>query len=218
MRRDEQGSAYYPISLNLIGRECVVVGGGAIALRKVKGLLQHGASVKVVSPTFCPELEQLAAANTISPLRKDYEPTDLKDTFLVVAATDDNTVNRSVARDAKQQNILVNVVDNPEVSDFIVPAYLCRGKLTVAVSTSGASPALARKLRTRLEQNFGEEYASLTDLIGEVRSELRKRAVTVSGDDWQKALDLGLLLELLSSGQREKARAILLDSLEAGEK
>ena len=205
---------YYPVFLNVRGKRCVVFGGGRVALRKVKVLLEHGANVVVVSPALCPELGQLAEAKTISVLRKDYEPGDLEGAFIAVAATAESDTNQKVANEARQQKILVNVADNLEESDFIVPSCFHRGDLTIAVSTAGRSPALARKVRTRLEQNFGEEYASLTSLIEEVRSELKQKAVIVSGDDWQKALDLDLLIELLRTGQREKAKATLLENLE----
>ena len=186
-----------------------------MALRKVKGLLEHGASVEVISLDVCPELRELAKAKKIGLKGKKYEPADLNVTFVAIAATTDSETNQEVASEARRQKILVNVVDNPEQSDFIVPAYLCRGNLTVAVSTAGKSPALARKIRTRLENNFGEEYASLTDLIGEVRAELKQKALRPSGDDWQKALDLDLLIELLRTGQREKAKTTLLGNLKA---
>ena len=206
--------AYYPSLLNIQGKRCVVVGGGEVALRKVKALLDCGASVTVVSPTLCPELSQLAAAKTIKVLAKEYEPEDLRDAFIAIAATDESDTNKKVAYEARRQKILVNVVDSPEQSDFIVPSCFHRGDLTIAVSTAGKSPALARKVRTRLEKQFGEEYAVIVALVEQVRSELRKRAVIVSGDDWQKALDLDLLIELLRTGQREKAKATLLGNLE----
>ena len=205
---------YYPVFLNVRGKRCVVVGGGNVALRKVKTLLEHGASVEVVSPSFCPELSQLAAAKTISVLHKEYEPGDLNGAFIAIAATAESDTNQKVADEARRQKILVNVVDSSAQSDFIGASYLRRGDLTIAISTAHRSPALARKIRTRLEQDFGVEYASLTSLIEEVRSELKKRAVKVSGNDWQKALDLDLLIELLRTGQREKAKATLLSNLE----
>lgn len=205
---------YYPIFLNVRGKRCVVVGGGKVALRKVKVLLEHGANVEVVSPALCPELSQLAASKMISVLHKEYEPGDLKGALIAMAATAESNANQKVADEARRQKILVNVASSLEQSDFILPSYLSRGDLTIAVSTAGRSPALARKVRTRLEQDFGEEYASLTGLIEEVRSELKKRAVVVSDNDWQKALDLDLLIELLRTGQREKARATLLGNLE----
>jgi len=214
MKRGEWSSSYYPISLNIIGRRCVVVGGGQVALRKVKALLEHGAKVEVISPTLCPELHRLNTAKAISILHKEYEPGDLRGAFIAIAATAEADTNQKVADDARQQKTLVNVADSREQSDFIVPSYLCRGELTIAVSTAGRSPALARKIRTRLEKDLGEEYASLVVLIEEVRSELKKRSVKVSGDDWQQSLDLDLLVDLLRTGQREKAKAVLLGNLE----
>lgn len=204
---------YYPIFLDVRGKRCMVVGGGQVALRKAKALLKHGANVEVVSPALCPELSQLAEAGRISVIRKAYEPGDLKDAFVViVAATSD--INQKVADEARRQKILVNVASSSEQSDFIVPSYLCRGDLTIAISTAGRSPALTRKVRAKLEQHFGEEYTSLTSLIGEVRSELKRRGVVVSSVDWQKALDLDLLIGLLRTGQQEKAKATLLSNLE----
>ena len=206
---------YYPIFLNLKGKRCIVVGGGEVALRKVKALLDCGASISVVSPELHQDLDRLAKTKTIDVLDKDYEPGDLKDAFVVIAATDDNSTNKKVADEAKRQKILVNVADDLQQSDFIVPSSLHRSDLTIAVSTAGRSPALARKIRTALEKYFGEEYASLTGLVEEVRSELKEKSITVSGDDWQKALDLDPLIELLRTGQREKAKATLLDNLSA---
>ncbi len=213
MKRIERISHYYPISLNIFGKKCVVVGGGKVALRKVKVLLEHGANVEVVSPALHRDLAQLVEAGTIRLIHRDYTPGDLKDAFLAIAATTKTDTNKRVAEEAKRQGVLVNVVDDLEQSDFIVPSYLRRGNLTIAVSTDGTSPALARKVRTNLEQNFSEEYTSLVDLIKEVRAELQNRAVTVSGNDWQRALDLDLLLELLRNGQRDKAKATLLVNL-----
>ena len=214
MEGDSLRNSYYPVFLSVRGKKCVVVGGGRVALRKVKALLEHGADVAVVSPALCPELSDLANAKKIRALLKEYEPGDIKGSFLTIAATTESDTNQKVANEARRQKILVNVVDSPEQSDFIVPAYLRRGALTIAVSTAGSSPALARKIRTRLEQDFGEEYTSLTDLIKEVRTESKKRAITISSDDWQRALDLDLLIELLRNGQRDKAKATLLANLE----
>jgi siroheme synthase-like protein len=120
-----------------------------------------------------------------------------------------------VVAEARKGAVLVNVVDDAENSDFIVPSYLRRGEVTIAVSTSGRSPALARKIRTRLEKELGDEYASLIHLIGEVRAEVKQEGMKVDGDRWQKALDLDLLLELLSRGDEAEARAILLSNLKS---
>lgn len=208
------GSLYYPISLNLNSRRCVVVGGGQVALRKVEALLEHKATVEVISPTLCPELRCLAQSGVINVLQRNYQPGDLKSAFMAIAATGATETNRKVAEEARRCGVLVNVVDDPEQSDFITPSYLRRGDLTIAVSTAGKSPALARKIRARLEENLGQEYISLVNLINEVRSGLKQRGVTISSDVWQKALDLDLLTEMVRAGQIEEAKAILLSRLE----
>ncbi len=215
MKREDQAAAYYPVSLNISGRKCVVVGGGQVALRKVKALLEHGADVEVISPDLCPELVQLAGSGEIRVLAREYLAGDLRKAFVAIAATDDSETNRRVVAEARKGAVLVNVVDDAENSDFIVPSYLRRGEVTVAVSTSGRSPALARKIRIRLEKELGDEYASLAHLIGEVRAEVKREGMKVDGDRWQKALDLDLLLELISRGDEAEARAILLSNLKS---
>ena len=204
---------YYPIFLNLEGKKCVVVGGGEVALRKVRALLDSGARVVVVSPTLNSGLAQLARVETISLISREYEPKDLKDAVIVVAATDIAEVNQNIAKKARKHGILVNVVDRPEESDFIMPSLVRRGDLILAVSTSGASPALAKKIRMRLEQTFGEEYSPLLSLIKEVRQELKEQQLRVNTEDWQNALDLDLLTHFIQAGEREKAKAALLEKL-----
>jgi siroheme synthase-like protein len=204
---------YYPIFLNLEGKKCVVVGGGEVALRKVRALLDSGARVVVVSPTLNSGLAQLARVETISLISREYEPKDLKDAVIVVAATDIAEVNQKIAKKARKHGILVNVVDRPEESDFIMPSLVRRGDLILTVSTSGASPALAKKIRMRLEQTFGEEYSPLLSLIKEVRQELKEQQLRVNTEDWQNALDLDLLTHLIQAGEREKAKAVLLEKL-----
>ena len=213
MKKESQVSAYYPVFLNISGRKCVVVGGGQVALRKVKVLLEHGADVKVISPDPCPELVQLVGSGEIRVLAKEYQPGDLKKAFVAIAATDDSEINQRVVTEARKGAVLVNVVDDAENSDFIVPSYLRRGEVTVAVSTSGRSPALARKIRSRLEKELGDEYALLALLINDVRAEVKKEGMKIDGDRWQEALDLDLLLELLRRGDEEKAKATLLSNL-----
>ncbi len=214
MKKHGQRPPYYPIFLNIRGKKCVVVGGGKVSFRKVKALLEHGANIEVISPDLCPELSQLEKTKAIRLLRQNYKPGNLKGAFITIAATGEKDINQKVSEEARRQGALVNVVDNPELSDFIVPSRLHRGDLTIAISTSGVSPALARKIRTKLEQNFGEEYASLTALIAEVRSELKQRGITVSSDTWQDALDLDLLLKLLQAGLQKQAKVTLLSNLE----
>lgn len=188
-----------------------------MALGKIKALLECGAEVTVVSPTIDPELAQLVKAKTISLISREYEPEDTKDVFMTIAATDMREINVKVAADARKRGILINIADNSELSNFIIPSYFRRGGLTMAISTSGMSPALARKIRSKLEKNFVEEYGLLLSLIKEVRSELKQRGRVVSANAWQEALDLDLLIGLLREGQKEEVKAILLKKLEACE-
>ncbi len=211
----KESAPYYPIFLNVRGRKCVVVGGGEVAWRKVEALLEHGAKVDVVSPDLCPGLEELAGVGQIRASRRSYRKGDLKGALIAIAATDDQSINRLVASEAREIGVLVNVVDDPASSDFIVPSRICRGDVTIAISTAGKSPALARKLRTRIEKDFGEEYAALSLLVAEVRAEAKQEGIKVNGDGWQEALDLEAMIDLLKKGEREKARAVLLDNLKA---
>ncbi len=213
MKRDEQASTYYPILLNIQGRKCLVVGGGPVALRKVKALLEHGANAEVVSPTFCPELNQLATDGAIRAIQRDYKSEDLQHTFIAIAATDDAKTNERVAAEARRRGVLVNVVDDPKNSDFIVPSYLKRGDVIIAVSTSGRSPALARKIRSELENDFKAEYEQLAVVADEVRSELKQQGITVSSDAWQEVLSLNSLMELLRQGKNQEAKEIMLTRL-----
>jgi len=209
----KQTHRYYPIFLDVGGKKCVVIGGGEVALRKVTALLDYGACVKVVSPELCPGLSKLARNNRIEAVSRNYEFGDLKDAFLAIAATDHGEINQSIASEARERKIIVNIVDNQKHSDFIAPAYFCRGDLTVAVSTAGKSPALAIKVKNKLEKSLGEEYASLVSLIEEVRTEIKKKPTMVSDDRWQEVIDLDLLGELLKNGQYEKAKTALLNNL-----
>lgn len=214
MKKDRKIN-YFPVFLNIEGKRCLVVGGGQVALRKVKVLLEHGANAEVISPDLCPELVRLAESGAIRSLTRDYREGDLANTFVTIAATDNRDINQRVAAEARRRAVLVNVVDDAENSDFIFPSYLRRGDVTIAVSTAGRSPALARKLRTRLEETFGDEYASLALLVDEVRTEIKRQEIKIDGDIWQDALELDLLLSLLRKGEKEKAKAKLLSKLKA---
>lgn len=214
MNGADQASPYYPIFLNIRGKRCVVVGGGLVALRKVKALIDHGAKVEVISPELCPELSQMAQNGTIRLQRRSYDSGDLEGAVIAIAATDDGETNNKVAEEARAKGVLINVVDDLEHSDFIVPAQFHRGDITIAVSTAGRSPALARKIRTKLEKDFGVEYALLVRLIGEVRSELKQQGIKVNRNCWQEAIDLDELIGLLRSGQSDKAKATLRANLE----
>jgi len=206
-------SGYYPIFLNIRGRKCLVVGGGKVALRKVKTLLEHGANVEVVSMELCPELSKLAEEGKIRARVRSYKSEDLKGALIAIAATANVETNERVSADARKQGVLINVVDVPEHSDFIVPSSLTRGDLIIAISTSGKSPALARKIRTELEIKFGDEYAKLAEIISEVRNELRQEGIAVANEAWQEALKLDSLTELLRQGNAQEAKDTLLTEL-----
>jgi siroheme synthase-like protein len=204
---------YYPIFLNLKGKKCVVVGGGKVALRKVKTLLNCGADVTVISPKPHAEISKLFKTKAIRLVRRNYEQGDLKGTALSIAATDVKKTNRKVAEEAKKNGTLVNVVDDPESSDFIIPSFFRRGDLSVAVSTSGLSPALAKKVRAKLEKNIGMEYAYLLSLIAEIRSEIKQKGLRASARTWQESLDLDSLILFLKAGRHKEAKAALLGKL-----
>jgi len=204
---------YYPVMLHVQDKRCIVVGGGEVALRRVRTLMEHGAQVEVVSPNLCPELSQMAATGAIKVTLRDYRSGDLQGAFVAVAATADGATNRQVAEEAVKRGVLVNVVDTPQLCSFIIPSCLRRGAVTVAISTGGKSPALARRIRTELEPSFPHEYGLLASMVEEVRSELRQEAITVPGEAWQRALDLDLLLDMLRRGHRDEAKRRLSDSL-----
>lgn len=160
---------YYAVSLNLTGKKCLVVGGGRVAERKVKSLLECRALVKVVSPEATEAILQLAQAGRIDYAGREYCEEDLEQVFIAISATDSRELNRRVAMDCFARNIPINVVDDPEYCSFIVPAVVRRGDLTISISTGGKSPALAKKIRQELEQQYGNEYAILLEYLGRAR-------------------------------------------------
>ena len=167
---------YYPINLNIHNRHCLVVGGGGVGTRKVMTLLECGARVTVVSPDPTPRLKKLAAEGAIQLKERSYKCADIHKMFLVIGATDDENLNRRISKDAERVNILCNIADRPEVCNFILPAIVRRGDLTITISTSGKSPALAKRLRLDLEAQFGEEYADFLRLMGAIRDKLLSQA------------------------------------------
>jgi precorrin-2 dehydrogenase/sirohydrochlorin ferrochelatase len=156
---------YYPIFVDLRGRRCTVVGGGAVAERKVRALLECGAVVDVVSPVLTEGLQSLVDGATIGHVPRGYKRGDLAGSFLAIAACDDPGVNSGVWEEAGELGTLANVADQPEKCNFILPSVLRRGGLTVAVSTGGASPALAKRIRTELEKRIGPEYAQYVKVL-----------------------------------------------------
>src|SRR6476660_5824051 len=160
---------FYIACLKLTGRRCLVVGGGEIGLEKVEGLLACDGRVVLVAPDAVEELQELAAEGSIGWIRRDYEPGDLEATFIAIAATDDTDVNIRVYEDAERRAMLVNIVDVPPLCNFILPAIVRTGPLAIAISTAGASPALAKRIKSEIAESFGEPYARLAELLNEVR-------------------------------------------------
>jgi precorrin-2 dehydrogenase/sirohydrochlorin ferrochelatase len=167
--RDMLDTPVYIACLRLSGRRCVVVGGGDVGLEKVEGLLASGGDVVLIAPDAIDELAQLADERSISWERKTYEPSDLEGTFIVIAATDDTDVNIGIYEDAERLAMLVNVVDVPPLCNFILPAIVRQGSMAIAISTQGASPALAKRMKREIAEQFGEAYAELAVILNEVR-------------------------------------------------
>ncbi|MED4923409.1 NAD(P)-dependent oxidoreductase [Anoxybacillus geothermalis] len=197
----------YPIVLHLRGRRAVVVGGGQVAARKVYGLLEAEADVVVVAPEAVPDIEALAAKGEIVWRQKTFAEDDLAGAFLVIAATNDRNVNEAVAQ-AAAPGQLVNVVDDPKRCDFHVPAVIRRGPLTIAVSTGGASPALARRIRRELEEKYGEEYEPYLQFLQKARDIILRE---VAGDAARKRLFRALAAdEFRQNGRWDEKFAHLL--------
>jgi precorrin-2 dehydrogenase / sirohydrochlorin ferrochelatase len=160
---------FYIACLKLKGRRCLVVGGGEVGLEKVEGLLACDGDVVLVAPDAEPALQELAADGSIEWVRREYRPEDLEGTFMAIAATNDSEVNIGVYHDAEKRAMLVNVVDVPPLCNFILPAIVRMGPLAIAISTAGASPALAKRMKREISELFGEEYATLAVLLNEAR-------------------------------------------------
>lgn len=165
---------YYPAYLELRDRPCAVIGGGAVAERKTLALLEAGADVTIISPALTPKLHEFSDAGKITHLKKQFEENDLAGQFLVIAATPSVDVNTLVARSCRKRHILVNVAVPPEESSFIVPSVVERGDLLIAISTSGASPALAKKIRQDMELRYGPEYGLFLDKMSAIRNRVRE--------------------------------------------
>lgn len=164
----------YPISLRLYGKPCCVIGGGKVAERKVEGLLAAGAEIRVISPQLTARLRELHADRRIAVELRAYRAGDLAQAALVFAATDDEDVNRAVCREAESRGLWVNDAMSPERSTFHVPAVLRRGSLQIGVSTSGAGPMLASRIRDELAEAYGDVYETYLDLLGDLRLHLQR--------------------------------------------
>jgi precorrin-2 dehydrogenase / sirohydrochlorin ferrochelatase len=203
---------FYIACLRLKGRRCVVVGGGDVGLEKVEGLLACDADVTLVAPDAHPVLIELADEGSITWARREYAPADLEGCLIAIAATSDTETNIRVYDDAERRAMLVNVVDVPPLCNFILPAIVRTGPLAVAISTAGASPALAKRMKREISEQFGEPYADLAVLLNDARGWAKGTLPTyqdrkeffeeiVNGDPDP--------IELLRAGNAEGVRALI---------
>ena len=203
---------YYPVFINVNQRRCVVIGGGQIGEEKVDKLLECDANIVVISPEVNPRVEEAAAQNKIRWEQREYTTGDLEGAFIAIAATDNNKVNRQIAKEAEERNVLLNVVDVTHLCTFIAPSVARRGEVTIATSTGGASPALARTFREKLTTSRILEYADLAPILSQARAELRKKGVTVIPDHWQTQITEELL-DMVQAEKTDDAYKILMDGL-----
>jgi siroheme synthase-like protein len=203
---------YFPIYLELKRRRCLVIGGGAVAERKIAGLLEAGAEITVISPAVSNAIRRWCDRQELTLTARKYHEGDLGGFQIVFVATPDRDVNEAVYREGRRRGTWVNAADDPAHCDFILPSVLRRGDLSVAVSSGGTSPALARAIREELEIYFTREYESLAKLAAEVREEFRRSSITVSFEKWRRALD-GDARRLLRRGQTARAKSRLLKDL-----
>jgi precorrin-2 dehydrogenase/sirohydrochlorin ferrochelatase len=221
--RDMLDTPFYIACLKLRGRRCLVIGGGALGLEKAEGLLACDGDVTVISPEVGPELEALAAEGSIRWERRSYAgPEDLEGVFMVIACTDSTDTNIAIYEDAERRAMLVNIVDVPPLCNFILPAIVRTGPLAIAISTAGASPALAKRMKREISAQFGEDYARLAVMLNDVRGWAKGTLPTyqdrkeffesiVNGDPDPIALiragDEARLLEIIAAAQRQHAPA-----------
>ncbi|MGM0470990.1 MAG: precorrin-2 dehydrogenase/sirohydrochlorin ferrochelatase family protein [Bacillota bacterium] len=207
---------HYPIALDLAGRKVLVVGGGAVAARKVEPLLTTGAEITVVSPQLSARLEELVNETEITYRQRVYSSTDIEDKFLVISATDEQSVNQQVAEDGLAQDKLVNIVDQPELSNFNVPAVVKEGSLCISIATDGKSPALSGQIRRRLETEFGKEYQIFLDWMGDLRSEIIAQVEDIKDrNKIFKQLVNSDILNLLAQGDKAEALRLMNQILPA---
>lgn len=212
---------YYPVFLDIADKPVVVIGGGNIALQKMDGLLDAGAKVTVISPELNERMTELRDEGRFMHVKRVYEPGDIDGYELVFVATDDHEENRRVWQEGRQRRIWVNAVDDIPNCDFIMPGIVQQGGLVIAISTSGASPAMARKVREDIQEFLAPEDAALLDLAGEIRRELRAAGIAVqncrhckrsNNDVWNAALD-GEVKRLVKEGDRAAAKERVLNLL-----
>ncbi len=203
---------YYPVSLNLTDKRCIVVGGGEVAERKVERLLECGAHVTVMSPSLTSLLKDRKKSRQIVHIDAGYKKNALQGCFLVIGATDRDDVNAQISKDAMSLGILVNIVDDPDKCNFILPSLVRQGDLSIAVSTGGKSPALARKIKEDLQQQFGPEYERLLAIMGSLREKALAQG-HAAGDKKAAFTELvrSDILQAIRDGNRGVVKKIIHD-------
>lgn len=161
--------SYYPVYLDLKGKKCIIIGGGRVAERKCRSLIKHGADVTVISPDITKRLADYKRKGKIRHLTRLYRKGDIESAFLAIAATDSQEINERVYTEATDKNILLNVVDNPDFCNFIVPSVFERGNLKIAISTGGASPAVAKRIRKEIEALYNREFSKYLNFLKRIR-------------------------------------------------
>jgi len=199
--------------LNLAGKHCVIIGGGTIAQGKIGALLQAGCQITVISPDATPGIRQAAQRGDVAWLERTYQRGDLEGAFIGVAATNVWHVNREIFEEAEELGVLLNVVDDPDLCSFIAPSIVKREPVTMAISTGGASPALARKLRETLANAEALEWADLADVLAQARRIIKEKRVAIDPERWQCCINRELL-EMVQKGRSEKALETLLSQLQ----
>ena len=205
---------FLPLFFQLHDKPCLIIGGGNVALRKANLLLKAGACIYVVSHDINQGLEEVARQSGGSTRRGNYQLSDLQDKYLVIAATDDELLNRKVSQDADKNRVPVNVVDNPSLCSFILPAIIDRSPLVIAVSSGGKSPVLARMLRSKIESVIPFAYGKLASLVGDFREQVKARFKNAEDrkNFWEDALQ-GPVAEMVFAGKKEVAKQMLADQL-----
>jgi precorrin-2 dehydrogenase len=204
--------SYFPIYLDMTRRRCLVIGGGTVAERKIANLLEAGAEVTVLSPDITENIARWSKQNLLQLMARRFRDGDLAGFELAFVATDDREVNDAAYREGRSGGVWVNSADDPAHCDFILPSVLRRGDLTVAVSSGGNSPALARTIREELELYLTQEYATLAQMAAEARRELLQRGITVPFETWRRALS-GDVRQLLMRGELARAKSLMLKEL-----
>jgi siroheme synthase-like protein len=207
-------NTYYPVYLELRDQPCIVIGGGKIAEGKVEGLLAVEAQVKIIAPELTPHLQSLADENKISYISRAYQAGDLTGAFIVICATDQPEINHQVWQEASANHQLVNVVDDIPRCNFIAPSILRNGDLIIAISTSGKAPALAVRLKERLQKELGNEYARFLELAGHLREPLARHIPDFATRKkiWYEIVDSGIL-DVLAEGDEERAIEIISEKV-----